>query len=108
MSITWRISDASSAELLCRLPLLIPNVDDLVEVAANGDGGVVGAVGSFPDGLGPFGQWLGLVQLSQVLEQHGEVIQVGGNFRMVGAISGLVNGQDPFGQWSAWFSCPKS
>ena len=54
-------------------------------VQVGGDVGVVGSVGGFVDGQGPFWQRPGRGRLTQVPQDQGEVVQVGGDVGVVRA-----------------------
>ena len=58
--------------------------------------GVVGAVGGLVDGQRAFLQRPGLLRLTQVPQDRGEVVQGGGDIGVVGAVGGLVDGQRAF------------
>ena len=62
------------------------------------DGGVLGSVCGFGDGQGPFGQRAGRGRITELAQDPGEGVQVGGDGGVVGPVCRFGDRQGPFGQ----------
>ena len=65
---------------------------------ADADVGVLGPVGGFGDGQGAFGQRPGGGQITEIPQDHGEVVQEGADAGMLGPVRGFGDGQGAFQQ----------
>ena len=67
-------------------------------VQPDGDVGVVGAVGGFGEGQGPFGQRAGRGRVAELLQDRRRGCSARWRPGVVGAVGGFGEGQRPFGQ----------